>query len=319
MKRILAAARAGYRSARRAAAYWIRAGARDMPRPIAPSPHDSGPLADDYAGLLGLYPVALLAWLAGRVVRALRRRPPDGSPAHRTGRRHRQIDTLQQLPTLSAAECEAAARQVHELRSHWVFRQPGFFTLGRATYLDCTTLAGAVQYQEKAPPLNEILLSNFEPLYDRVVATLEAALGARCALIEPQAIPGFHIWIDRGIPHRGFNVASVHFDLQYLQLGFQEGDWPRTGDLLSFTLPVRLPREGGALNVWDLLHPEQSGPEVWPFKQPSRVNYSLGSLVLHTGHEMHQIAPIEHVAEGDERICLQGHGIRRDGVWLLYW
>jgi hypothetical protein len=318
MRSIFAAVWQGYRSVRRVAAYWARAGVRVMPRPIVPSRSDCGPLADNYAGLLGLYPFALLAWLAGSALRALGGRPPDGSPASRT-RRHRPVDTLRHLPALSADECEATARQVHELRGHWVFRQPGFFTLGRATYLDCTTPAGARQYREQAPPLNEILLNNFERLYDRVIVTLESALGERCALIEPQAIPGFHIWIGRGIPHRGFDVASVHFDLQYLQLGFQEGEWPRTSDLLSFTLPVRLPREGGGLRVWDVLHPEQAGPEVWPFKHLSRIKYSLGSLVLHTGHEMHQIAPVEHIADGDERICLQGHGIRKDGVWLLYW
>ena len=47
--------------------------------------------------------------------------------------------------------------------------------------------------------------------------------------------------------------------------------------------------------------------------------YRIGGLVLHSGHKVHQIAPANDGQRGDERITLQGHGIRCGGVWNLYW
>jgi len=47
--------------------------------------------------------------------------------------------------------------------------------------------------------------------------------------------------------------------------------------------------------------------------------YQPGTLVLHSGHMLHQIAPVPSVEPDDERIALQGHGIFYDGGWKLYW
>ena len=47
--------------------------------------------------------------------------------------------------------------------------------------------------------------------------------------------------------------------------------------------------------------------------------YRLGELVLHSGDLLHQAAPGVALAPSDERFTLQGHALRRDGTWELYW
>ena len=321
MRRLLHSVREAAGHARRCRRYWTAAGSLGMAMPVPPRRHGYGPFKSGrrYAALLLLYPVTLAGWLLGALCRPFVRLPQEVAGEADARRRRGRRETVHQLPLLDAAECAAIVGRVHELRSLWVFRQPGFFTLGRAAYMDCRSPSALDHYLQEAPCLNEELLRGFRPLYDKLLATLQDVLHEPCQLTERQAIPGFHIWLGRGIPRLGFDAASVHFDLQYIDLGLDGGEWRTLDEVISFTLPLRLPQAGGGLNVWAVTHPEQVGWEAWPYKAVSRVRYSVGSLVLHTGHEMHQIAPVERIAEGDQRICLQGHGIRQDGGWLLYW
>jgi len=293
----------------RSTAYWLGSGLSGAPPPRMPKRYCHGPFGNRrWATLAAFYPAVLAAWGSGRIC-ALRRE---------RRRTVAEVETVRYLPLLSAAECADLVERIHKLRDRWTFRQPGFFTLGLAAYMDCHDQPLS-RYLEEAPLLNAILMRNFGPIYERLISTLQTALGESCTLIDGHAIPGFHIWLGDGIPSQERDAGSVHFDLQYLDLGFREAEWPTQADIISFTLPVRLPAAGGGLNVWDIRFPEKAGWEIWPFTAVSRVNYSVGSLVLHSGHELHQIAPVESIDDGDERICLQGHGIRKDGNWFLYW
>jgi hypothetical protein len=47
--------------------------------------------------------------------------------------------------------------------------------------------------------------------------------------------------------------------------------------------------------------------------------YKTGTMLIHSGHKLHQIAAIQNFHEGEERITLQGHGLLLDGIWQLYW
>jgi hypothetical protein len=322
VRRILRSARTASVYALRGTGYWIGGGIVGAPRPRLPRRRGYGPFknAGRYAAAVAFYPLALCAWAGGTASRPLLRKHLVEVEDAATDV-PQLAETVQHLALLGAAECADVVRRVHALRRMWVLRQPGFFTLGRAAYMDCGNPPAVERYLEQAKWLNEVLREEFAPLYEKLIAVLQEALGEPCRLTGQHAIPGFHIWLGQGIPHYGFDAGSVHFDLQYINLGMVAvGErWPRMEEVISFTLPVRLPQAGGGLNVWDVRHPERVGWEVWPFKKVSRVAYALGSLTLHTGHEMHQIAPIARVAEGDQRICLQGHGIRKDGGWLLYW
>ena len=309
----------GCRHTVRGARYWLTTGIRGSGRPMIPRRYGRGPYgkASRYALDLAFYPILAMAWLVGSAWGAVRR-PDQRRPA---GTRTIAVpwDAVRHLPILNSEECRQIADRVQQLRSQWRLRQPGFYTLGYAAYMDCRDPVSRLRYFDDAPRLNGVLVDHFGPLYRSVIATLEEALRERCRLGERQAIPGFHVWLGQGIPHRGFDAGSVHFDLQYLDNGLCADRWPTTANVVSFTLPVRLPKAGGGLNIWDVEYPKPAGREVWPFTRMERIRYASGSLVLHSGHELHQIAPIERIADNDERICLQGHGIRQDGYWLLYW
>jgi hypothetical protein len=47
--------------------------------------------------------------------------------------------------------------------------------------------------------------------------------------------------------------------------------------------------------------------------------YTPGHLVIHSGHQLHQIAAIPDRRPGDERITMQAHVLRVDGEWVMYW
>jgi hypothetical protein len=47
--------------------------------------------------------------------------------------------------------------------------------------------------------------------------------------------------------------------------------------------------------------------------------YVRGELILHSGHQLHRIAPVPDVAPDDLRITLQGHGRSMRGAWHVYW
>lgn len=230
------------------------------------------------------------------------------------------------LELLDAGECRRALAQIRELREHWIPRGSdgtGFFTLGAASYLD-----ELPAYHAHAGRLNGVMRDRFAWLYDRLCTFLTRRLRAPVVLADGLAVPGFHIWQSHAIFVTP--VASVHFDLQY------ERTWPKTATgveydrPLSFTLPVRLPRRGGGLNVWDVDYErfcafrKQIKCNVVPtdmmvLLERLRHPYATGALAMHSGHLMHQIGEIDEVAPDDERITLQGHALCQHGEWKLYW
>ncbi|HLI10383.1 MAG TPA: hypothetical protein VKY65_02180 [Alphaproteobacteria bacterium] len=269
------------------------------------------------------------AWLTGRfgVEREAMRaaRPLPESP-------------VQRVPVLDAPQCAEICANVHALRPFWTPREGkpcGFFTLGQASYFDCRDPRERREYLRRASDANALLRARFAPLYEAVRRALEAALAEPCALTESYALPGFHIWLSAGVPRldlfgrqRGA-YASVHFDLQYQLLEPGRGAPPTAREALSFTLPLRLPCAGGGLNLWDIdyadfLAAAARDRDVTPqrmsrSKPARRVVYAVGELVLHSGHALHQIAPVRRVRAGDERISLQGHALRTGEGWSLYW
>jgi len=94
---------------------------------------------------------------------------------------------------------------------------------------------------------------------------------------------------------------------------------------ISFTLPVVLPDAGAGLWHWDLLHQEVAGmsqgekEKVISSRSKSYYAYKTGTMLVHSGHQLHQIAAIPNFRADEERITLQGHGLLVDGVWWLYW
>ena len=124
--------------------------------------------------------------------------------------------------------------------------------------------------------------------------------------------------------------ASLHFDMQYERVPFPERARPGFERPISFTLPLVLPRRGGGLTTFDVTLEQinafylRTGSSVTlddltPLLRPAYHPYEPGTLVLHSGHMLHRIAPVSAVDPDDERITLQGHGVFYDGEWKLYW
>jgi hypothetical protein len=233
---------------------------------------------------------------------------------------------LTSFTLLSPAECADLDREVKALRNCWTPRgpQPGhFFTLGAASYLDADD-----EYASRTSATNAVLRGRFGWLYARLAEVLTRRLHAPVGYTDTLAVPGFHIWETPAIFTTP--VASVHFDLQYLRTWPEDAPGVDFAHPLSFTLPIRLPRRGGGLNVWDVTYDRYrrfadrldvrlTPMDLTVLLEATRFPYTVGGLSLHSGHLLHQIGEIDEVFPGDERITLQGHALCEQGVWRLYW
>lgn len=221
-------------------------------------------------------------------------------------------------------ECRLICKTVHELQPFWIhrdqkYKQP-FYTLGCASYLDARP--DPADYYEKAPKHNLILKNQFAWVYDKLALALEKVLGKKIIYDDSLARPGFHIFLASKIFEKP--VGSLHCDLQYELL-----DWKGKGvsfdQPISITASLKLPTWGGGMTVWELSHEEVQGMSKEETNQciqtrPHRlIKYHTGKMVVHSGKMFHQIAPMQNVVEGDERITLQGHGVLKGDAYLLYW
>jgi hypothetical protein len=247
------------------------------------------------------------------------------------------------LPVLEAADAEAVVRGVDEHVARWTRRDmfADFYTLGAASYLDAV---GDVDvYLARAATLNPILAARFADLYSVLIARLSTVFGA-CALHEPLAFPGFHIFGHRpGTTNNRLTVnamqglsGSIHADRQFEP---HEATWSRFADVdavhtMTFTLALELPARGGGLCVWGdetMAHYGEADAfsahvrrdidfqALKGVEQPHVVPYRPGFLFYFLGQGRHVIAPSWDLSPVDRRITLQGHGIRCDGVWRLYY
>jgi hypothetical protein len=230
---------------------------------------------------------------------------------------------LTRIPLLGDAACDSVVSEVLAHRARWVRRGTGeFYTLGGASYLD-----DAEAYAAHTAACNPLLSACFAPLYAHLREQLARALGAPTVYADGKAVPGFHVWGVPGIPTGPH--ASLHFDLQYDRLCWPD-DVDRDAPPLSFTLPLQLPRRGAGLSVWDTTYDRVQAfygrtgfagtlDDLLPLFDERHEPYTRGELIVHSGHQLHRIAPVDAVEPDDLRITLQGHGRRVAGTWQLYW
>jgi hypothetical protein len=237
---------------------------------------------------------------------------------------------------LDASECAETVRQVNRLRDHWTMRPDGYFTLGAASYLDGAVSADV--YLAMATQKNSVLSAGFNDLYGSLLGLLEHVLGEPATYGECLALPGFHIFEFDGKPSESVQSASTcgsrsihegvakraHFDLQFDRA--IPGWTPEA--TLSFTLPLAQPSGGSGLAVWPFRYeeavrrnlPGQHFAAQNPYEQ---VSYEPGRIILHDGFLLHSILyEIVHQCDSPQqgqRITLQGHGVRSDGSWTIYW
>lgn len=221
---------------------------------------------------------------------------------------------------LNAAECAETLRRVNRLRDQWTKRSDfGFFSLGAASYIDAAESRDT--YLAAAAQANPILSDVFDDLYGALRGFLECVLDAPVTYDERLALPGFHIFHFDGSEVDDDLVAErAHFDMQFL-LALPEWTPEAT---LSFTLPLGLPSGGAGLAVWPIRYEEVlrcglSGRDLAVQSRCERVTYATGRIVLHDGFLLHAIGAASVSTPHGQRITLQGHGVRRQGRWTIYW
>lgn len=246
------------------------------------------------------------------------------------------------IPLLSPEECVPLREAIHQLRPYWVQRHPKgpYFTLGASNYWDLI-LKSKEDYLSQAHRLNPVLWRVFRPLYDRLLAEFSARAKVKAEYDANLPLPGFHIFLGdetlsqcRDTLHgHWFEVRSdpdqfsnsIHCDTPHLWVNF--GDRPiDPTEGLSFTGAIALPKEGSGLYTWDLTYDEgrkideDDLPGELAKREKSYHPYEEGVLFVHPGMVYHQIAKLENVKPGEERITLQGHvARRRTGEWVLFW
>ena len=234
-------------------------------------------------------------------------------------------ELIQNFELLDAPTCAAITQKIHALRAHWVHRHPTapFYTLGAAAYLDGDK-QGAKHYQSEIKRTRGLMAAHFGPLYETLLQVLRTALEAECEYHPNYGLPGFHIYQAHPIFEQ--RMGTVHIDRQFDDtggLGLNEVDLQRQ---YSMTLALRLPQSGGGLKVWPvdglaLIGADSARRSSVLESKPKAVYhpYKIGTLALHSGALIHQIAPIKQLQPDDERLTLQAHAVWADGRWLVYW
>jgi hypothetical protein len=234
--------------------------------------------------------------------------------------------TIVDQPVLDLADCADVCARLEAIRSEWLVRGTGFATIGVAAYLDIMNSAcPEVDYYGRLAMQNRMLRSKFPDVLDRIAEVLRRLLDAPVRFDAAVALPGFHVFEDKGITVESW--PSQHFDLQHRAVR-----WPfdlASEEIVSFTLALRLPRLGGALDFWDLTEGDLERlarlgryvtmESLGITKPVHRHEYQLGSMAVQLRPVMHRIAAITQRSPGDQRITLQGHGVRDSTGWVLYW
>jgi len=238
---------------------------------------------------------------------------------------------IHQSMIFTAEECNDLKRSIHILRPDWnerelvlehggkVFHEKSY-SLGINSYVEGRE--DTRRYREKAQKSNQLLRAHFGWLYDRLLKKVSSVVGTNTVYDERFALPGFHIFL----ASKTFElpVAPIHFDVHHLLLDWSGLD-VSFDDTLSFTASISLPQGGAGLNLWDLTSQEIEGKnwneilELVGQRPMTFLPYTTGGIVIHSGKIIHQIASWKEAREGEERITLQGQGIRCKDSYLLYW
>mmetsp|Transcript_90266 Transcript_90266/g.255573 ORF Transcript_90266/g.255573 Transcript_90266/m.255573 type:complete len:388 (-) Transcript_90266:140-1303(-) len=177
-----------------------------------------------------------------------------------------------------------------------------------------------------------VYLEEFAPLHEKVRAGLEALMDDGPVTYLPNSSkPAFHVLYSHFVFQ--YRVFKFHYDEMVNNMAGKHGFF-RGFDLkneceadsrISFTLPLALPRAPCGLDHYHF--PGRPGCEptvdcVGTCLDLMRVDYKVGSLIVHSGRMLHQIGPWAYYPLTDmfsARITLQGFGIRCRGKWYIYW
>ena len=186
-----------------------------------------------------------------------------------------------------------------------------------------------INYLKNAKENNNKLKKDLAFMYDRIQKIIKQEFNKGSRLHEEFAHPGFHIWG----PDWAFEdiVGPIHCDLHYFLL-----DWKNINfdpkDNISFTVPIKLPKYGGDLFIWDKsfeTNPNQSFAENRQRMFDTEVKYEdatlhkhqIGYVFFHSGNQFHQVETMRDMDNDDQRMTFQGHAVldKERDEYILFW
>jgi len=233
---------------------------------------------------------------------------------------------LEYVDVFTPAQCAEIHARLESMRDHWLARQPGFATIGVATYLDVSCSANAEEtYYARLAAQNALLRSHFADELEHIRGVMARVLGRPTRFDDAVALPGFHVF-------EGLGVATIerpnaHFDHQhrYLRWPFEISS-PR---VISFTIAIKLPTLGGGLDTWQVTEDEivrlrrmgrdDTLEHLVKVKPVVKYPYQVGRALVQLVTVAHRISTVRERRHGDQRITIQGHGVRDGDTWVLYW
>jgi len=248
---------------------------------------------------------------------------------------------IAKIDLITAEECKVLVDKVLTLKEHWISRNnyygedvgvslayPDFHTLGAAAYLD-----GPSAHVNNN---NELILRHFSDIINMVADVISKELGAPTFLDPDYACPGFHIFRGRDTMLYGTRFGgSIHLDAPHITSEFSF-DFDKSRPI-TFTLALSMPKNGGGMNYWledDHLKDIKRGKTtdqismLYEYLSPQFRNwvdvnkiyeeYKIGTLYIHDGQTLHQVANEVPTFSDDIRVTLQGHGVYRKEGLMLY-
>lgn len=208
---------------------------------------------------------------------------------------------------------------------------------------------GLESYYDKVKrTTNPILDKNFRWIYDKIVNLIEKEYGEKAVIDEEANLgyPGFHIYY----PIEGCESiidSPPHVDLQWsFHLNDLKSLFKDVSEetFMTFTLAIEIPSTGAGLYYWDC--PEEIINDYFACRdfyrdviikakkflekstdrkgyesllKPKFLDYKEGEMTLFKGFPLHQTGLFnEGWTKDDRRITMQGHGVRCNGVWRIF-
>lgn len=221
-----------------------------------------------------------------------------------------------------------------------VVGHPTYMVMGKVDYND--TIDTNSDYNIQKEITNKQLLDYVSFIYPIILKKLEYITQTKC--IYPSyntkykhqdisylySLPGFHIFKGGSWLGSGWSVASMHVDLQFDKLDFDNRlssnmdtyEFDKE-DVFSFTIPISMPDNSG-LYIYRQKREDVNSilPLAYTLKNypKNKIIYKTGNLYIHDGLHFHMISPFNSDINKD-RITIQGHGIycKTTQSYWIYW
>lgn len=211
------------------------------------------------------------------------------------------------------AEVVAAVHDVPSWLRHDAWRTSGgdgMATIGEPLYRNRERFG---YYTERARAENRVLYHHFRLAHERVATFFEHRFGLPVVYAEDLAVPGFHVF-SYAAPGE-YQGGGWHVDTLHAQVPYLAGRRRDVKAVVNFTVPFELPDGGSGMDLEDDLPcaaQRGGGASV-------TVPYRNGTMLFTENEHWHRIAASRCLTPNQRRTTYQGHGIRMDDRWVLFW